>query len=131
MKIRYGGKLEFGDVIMIAESGRCHLAYYIGEGIGTLQYIYMSGMANIYNYYLDWQKGMKEDVPVYYRFRFEKHGFSMKTLWKGYIYGDGVGVNGTRVIKIENPDSVITHPDDKEIYLISKEAINHIKTNKK
>ena len=88
MTIRYGGKLEFGDVIMIAESGRCYLAHYIGEGKGTLQYIYMSGIANMYNNYLDWQKGTI-DIPIYWKQRFEKDGFSVKSFWKGYIYGDG------------------------------------------
>lgn len=125
MKIRYGGELRPGDFIAVSEnSAYLQFGWYFGQGSGTLQYISIHSPGNTFEIYNDWKNG--KEVNHWYKERFERHGFTSKLFYKSYIYGSGIDENGTRVMKIENPESVFTNPEDLEIYNKSKEALIHI-----
>jgi hypothetical protein len=44
-------------------------------------------------------------------------------LFKSYIYGEGVLPTASRVVKIDNPESVFTEQNDLDRYRQSKEAL--------
>jgi len=111
MTIKYGGHLQPGDFIAIAESGFMHLGWYFGEGkSGSLQYYFYKHPLNAFDYA---EKNNKE--------------FTLKSIWKSYVYGSNVGPTGSRVIKIENPESIFNDQKDLEAYLKSKEILNNLK----
>ena len=120
--LRYGGQLEIGDFIAIADGTYVNLGWYVGAGQGTLQYYCYTtpGVVYInYNKFLNNPSPDNWDVNHY-----TKHKkFSSKLIWKGYVYGWGVRDGGTRVIKITNPESLFTNAEDLEAYNNSKQAL--------
>lgn len=120
--LRYGGQLEIGDFIAIADGTYVNLGWYVGAGQGTLQYYpYRNPGVEYkdYNKFLNNPSPGMGDVNHY-----AKHKkFSSKLIWKAYIYGWGVRDGGTRVIKITNPETLFTTPEDLKAYDESREAL--------
>lgn len=120
--LRYGGQLEIGDFIAIAHGSYVDLGWYVGAGQGTLQYYYYvtPGVAYIkYNKFLNNPSPDKWQVTHY-----AKHKkFSSKLIQKVYKYGDGVRDGCIRVIKITNPETLFTTPEDLKAYDNSREAL--------
>ena len=115
MTIKYGGKLQPGDFIAIAESGYLHLGWYFGEGkSGSLQYFLFTSPENTFDHYNSYKNHYKNE-------------FTLKSIWKSYVYGGNVGPTGSRVIKIENPESIFNSQSDLDTYLKSKEILNNFK----
>ena len=124
MKTRYGGELEIGDFIMVANVNYTSFGWYCGKGRGTLQYYQYRVPAVIFEDFQDWQT---EPSTAYRGRSFEKHGFSSKVLYKEYIYTGGIECAGSRVVKITDPEAIFTNPEDLDYYLKSKEALINIK----
>lgn len=128
MTIKYGGKLEPGDFIAIAESQYLNVGWYFGEGSnGSLQYFFLRSPANSYDDFQTYQNNQNAFHNVYNVHDRYKNGFTIKSIWKSYVYGSNVGPTGSRVIKIENPESIFNSQDDLNAYLKSKEVLNNLK----
>jgi hypothetical protein len=128
MKLRYGGDLQIGDFIMIANSNYTSFGWYCGRGRGTVQYYHFRVPAERYKTFQEWEAGKLPNLNKWYREKFEKHGFSSKLFYKEYIYGGGLDVaHGSRVIKLTDPESIFTNQEDLEDYRKSKEALIYIK----
>lgn len=124
MKIRYGGDLQPGDFVIIASGTYTDMGWYIGQGRGTLQYYTVNVPQIMYKSFKEWQAD-----PTKHRYRslqFAK-GFGTHCLWKAYIHGSGVSAKASRVVKIENPESIFTEQEDLETYQLSKEVLNNSK----
>lgn len=113
--LRYGGKLLPGDFIAVSNGNWLTFGWYAGDGRGTLQYYTMHAPASCYTNY---EKFLQDPEKHRYYNRYEK-GFTMKHLWKSYINA----VHSTRVVKIENPESILTEQEDIENYQKSKEVL--------
>lgn len=125
MKIRYGGDLQIGDFIITANGNYTDFGWFVGTGRGTVQYINTRTPAYIleqYKEYLINQDTCRDWIKERY-----KNGLTIKTMHKSYIYGAGVKQKGSRVVKIENPQSMFTEQEDLEEYLQSKEILNNLK----
>jgi hypothetical protein len=128
MKLRYGGDLQIGDFIIVANSNYTSFGWFCGRGQGgTVQYYYFRVPAERYKTFQEWEAGKLPNLNKWYREKFEKHGFSSKLFYKEYIYGGSMDLNGSRVVKIADPESIFTHPEDLEDYRKSKEALISIK----
>lgn len=120
--IRYGGQLEIGDFIAIADGLHITLGWYVGRGNGTIQYYNYQAPGGCYDGYNEFLNN--PSPSSWYVKTYAKHKkFSSKIIWKRYIYGDGVGPNSTRVIKIDNPESLFTNAEDLEAYNKSKQVL--------
>lgn len=127
MKVRYGGDLQIGDFIMVANSNYTSFGWYCGRGQGgTVQYYNFRNPGDRFESFQKWQAEGSENNSWTGK-RFEKYGFSSKMFYKEYIYGGGIEINGSRVVKITDPESIFTHPEDLEDYRKSKEALIYIK----
>jgi hypothetical protein len=128
MKLRYGGDLQIGDFIIVANSNYTSFGWFCGRGQGgTVQYYYFRVPGDRYKTFQEWEAGKLPNLNKWYREKFEKHGFSSKLFYKEYIYGGSMDLNGSRVVKIADPESIFTHPEDLEDYRKSKEALIYIK----
>ena len=128
MKLRYGGDLQIGDFIMIANSNYTSFGWYCGQGRGTVQYYNFRIPGDRFEAFQEWQTEGPKNTSPWYAERFEKHGFSSKVFYKEYIYGGGLDVAyGSRVIKLTDPESIFTNQEDLEDYRKSKEALIYIK----
>ena len=126
MKVRYGGDLQIGDFIMIANSNYTTFGWYCGTGRNTIQYYQFRVPGDRLEEYQQWKAGNLKNY-TWLAERFEKNGFTAKLFYKDYIYGGGINLNGSRVVKIADPESIFTHPEDIEDYRKSKEALINIK----
>ena len=127
MKLRYGGDLQVGDFIMVANSNYASFGWYCGAGQGgTVQYYHFRVPGDRFKLFQEWQSNGLKDSP-WWTEKFQKHGFSSKVFYKEYIYGDGIQNGGSRVIKLPNPEDIFTDPEDLKDYRKSKEALIHIK----
>jgi hypothetical protein len=122
MKVRYGGDLQIGDFIMIANSNYTSFGWYCGTGRGTIQYYHFSVPGDRFEAFQDWQTGKLDNS--WYAARFKKYGFSSKLFYKCYIYGGGIDLNGSRVVKLTDPESIFTEQEDLEDY---RKALIYIK----
>ena len=123
--IKYGGVLHPGDFIAISNGNHISFGWYAGDGRGTLQYYWMGGPGQVYDFYLEWQKN-PSTANSWRAKNFEKHGFTSKLFTKSYVNA----VHETRVMKITNPEELFTKREDRDEYEKSKEAlitINFIK----
>jgi len=127
MKLRYGGDLQIGDFIMIANTNYTTFGWYCGRGRNTVQYYHYGVPAERYKTFQEWEAGKLPNLNKWYREKFEKHGFSSKLFYKDYIYGGGIDLNGSRVVKITDPESIFTEQEDLDRYRKSKEALISIK----
>lgn len=127
MKLKYGGDLQIGDFVAMSNGNYLTFGWYCGAGRGTLQYYYYRDPGSKFEAFQDWQANKLDKTQSWQAKRFEKHGFSSKLFYKGYIYGSQVGQDGTRVMKVENPESIFTQKEDLESYRKSKEALIYIK----
>jgi hypothetical protein len=126
MKIRYGGDLQTGDFIIIANEKYTDFGWFVdNNGKGTLQYIYAKTPASALNQYRKYEAN-KSTCRSWIKERY-KDGFTIKTIKKCYIYGIGVQNGGSRVVRIENPETMFTEQEDLELYLKSKEILNNLK----
>jgi hypothetical protein len=91
-----------------------------------VQYYHYGVPGSRFEEFKDWKAG-KLNNHTWLGERFKKHGFSSKLFYKEYIYGGGVEFNGSRVVKIPDPESIFTHPEDIDRYKKSKEALIYIK----
>jgi len=126
MKVRYGGDLQIGDFIMIANSNYTSFGWYCGRGRNTVQYYHFRVPGDRFEYFQQWQTNGLKDNPWFVE-QIEKHGFTAKLFYKEYIYGGGIDLNGCRVVKITDPESIFTEQEDLENYRKSKEALIYIK----
>jgi hypothetical protein len=127
MKVRYGGDLQIGDFIMIASSNYTSFGWFSGTGRGTIQYYNFRVPGDRFEAFQDWQAGTIDSSHKWLIGKFKKHGFSSKLFYKEYIYGGGIGLNGSRVVKLTDPESIFTEQEDLENYRKSKEALIYIK----
>ena len=118
MEIKYGGKLEIGDIVAVSNGNYIHFGWYAGTGRGTLQYWWMGQPASAYDYYQDWLKLPEDKRSRWNNKRYEK-GFTSKCIYKSYINA----VHDTRVMKITNPEDIFTEKEDREKYEKSKEVL--------
>ena len=116
--LKYGGVLHPGDFIAVSNGNHITFGWYVGDGIGTLQYYWMSDPGQVYEEYLEWQKN-PPNVKSWRAKQFEKRGFSTKLFYKSYINS----VHARRVMKITNPEEIFTDPEDRDNYEKSKEAL--------
>jgi len=126
MKLRYGGDLQIGDFIIIANSNYTTFGWYCGRGRNTVQYYHYGVPASRFDEYQHWKAGNLKNY-AWLAERFEKHGFTAKLFYKDYIYGGGIDLNGSRVVKITDPESIFTEQEDLDRYRKSKEALISIK----
>ena len=112
---------------MIANSNYTSFGWFSGTGRGTIQYYNFRVPGDRFKAFQEWQTEGPKNTNSWYAERFEKHGFSSKVFYKEYIYGGGIGLSGSRVIKLTDPESIFTHPEDLEDYRKSKEALIYIK----
>jgi hypothetical protein len=122
MKIRYGGDLQIGDFIMVASSNYVSFGWYCGQGRNTIQFYQFTTPANVFTHYTKWKNG---DLG-YAREDFAKNGFTLKSLYKEYIYGGILQARGSRVVKITDPESIFTEQEDLNDYLESKQVLNNL-----
>jgi hypothetical protein len=125
MKVRYGGDLQIGDFVMIADGNATSFGWYCGTGKGTLQYYHFRDPGDKHEAFEEWQAGKLDNS--WYAARFKKYGFSSKLFYKCYIYGGGIDLNGSRVVKLPGGESIFTNSEDLQDYLKSKEALIKIK----
>ena len=118
--IKYGGVLHPGDFVAISNGNHITFGWYVQNGRGTLQFYYMGQPARTYQDYKDWLKYSDEEKAKnkWVSRRFEK-GFTSKCIWKSYINA----VHDTRVMKITNPEEILTNQEDRDTYERSKEAL--------
>ena len=126
MEIQYGGKLEFGDFIVVSEGNRLSFGFYAGEGkSGTLQYYYFSQPGGQYHHYKQWVtlSDAEKALPMHNNNnKMYAKGFTSKCLWKSYINA----LHKTRVAKVDNPEAMFTDPGDSQDYRESVEALKAI-----
>jgi hypothetical protein len=128
MTIKYGGHLQPGDFIAIAESGFMNLGWYFGEGRnGSVQYYFFRAPNQVHADFQTYQNKQNVFHNASYIHKRYEGGFTLKSIWKSYVYGSNVGPTGSRVIKIENPESIFANQEDLEAYLQSKEILNNLK----
>ena len=125
MKIRYGGDLQIGDFIMVANVNYTSFGWYCGKGRGTVQYYHFRVPGERHKTFKEWEAGRLNNSWL--ALKFQRHGFSSKIFYKEYIYGRGIKINGSRVVKITDPEAIFTNPEDLNDYLKSKEALINIK----
>jgi hypothetical protein len=126
MKVRYGGDLQIGDFVMIADGNATSFGWYCGQGRGTLQYYFYREPGEQLENFKHWEAGNLDNS--WHAARFKKYGFSSKLFYKCYIYGGGLySVYGSRVVKLPNGESIFTNSEDLQAYLKSKEALIKIK----
>lgn len=116
--LRYGGDLVPGDFIAVSNGNHIDFGWYCGDGRGTLQYYSLRIPSIIFEEYQSW-KANPQNSSLWRAKDFEKHGFSKKMLWKSYINA----VHKTRVIKIVQPEDILTEQEDIKSYQISKQAL--------
>jgi hypothetical protein len=128
MKVRYGGDLQIGDFLMVADGNATSFGWYCGTGKGTLQYYHFRDPGEKHKAFQEWQTEGPKNISPWYAEKFKKYGFSSKLFWKCYIYGGGLDVEyGSRVVKLPNGESIFTNQEDLETYRKSKEALISIK----
>jgi hypothetical protein len=128
MKLRYGGDLQIGDFIMIANSNYTTFGWFCGTGRGTVQYYHFRVPGDRFEAFQNWQAGTIDSRDKWLVERFKKYGFGSKLFYKEYVYGSGLNSkNGSRVVKLIDPESIFTEQEDLESYRKSKEALIHIK----
>lgn len=113
---------------MIANNNYTSFGWYCGEGQNTLQYYHFRELGDKFEAFQQWQNGTVDDSNKWLIGRFKKDGFTSKVFYLNYIYGDGLrSANGSRVVKLLDPESIFTNPEDIEDYRKSKEALIYIK----
>ena len=119
--IKYGGVVHPGDFIAISNGNHISFGWYAGDGRGTLQFYFMNSPMHAKNNYESWKEDFDKGkiAPDSWRAKQYKDGFTRKSLWKSYINS----VHKTRVMKITNPDELLTEQEDREIYEKSKEIL--------
>lgn len=119
MTVRYGGELNFGDLIGVTYSNHILFGFYAGKGNGTLQYYPINHVAFTLDDYQEWQKLSDEQKKGSWKTRRYSKGFTSKCFYKSYINS----VHKTRVIKMDSPENIFTEKDDKETYEKAKQAL--------
>ena len=61
MKLRYGGDLQIGDFIMIANSNHTTFGWYCGRGRGTVQYYHFRVPGERHKTFQEWCSGCHGD----------------------------------------------------------------------
>lgn len=112
---------------MVANSNSTSFGWYCGEGQNTIQYYHYGVPGSMFEAFQEWQTNGPKDVSPWYVQKFEKHGFSFKLFYKDYIYGNGIVDQGSRVVKLTDPESIFTNQEDLDRYRKSKEALIYIK----
>lgn len=113
-----GGPLQLGDFIAIAYSNHFVLGWFAGTGRGTIQYFHLSAPKQANETYASYINGK---ASPYYQ-RIFKNGFTIKSIWKGYINSP----HGNRVVKLENPEAILDQ-DTLQQYQESKQVLIDIK----
>lgn len=120
MELKYGGTLEFGDLVAISDGNYMSFGFYAGRGIGgTFQYYGIWSPTHAYNQYEDWLKMPEEQREKHWNSRRYKKGFTSKCITKSYINA----VRDSRIIKLTDPEGVFTDPGILEQYNQAKEIL--------
>ena len=117
-QLKYGGQIVPGDFIAISYSNHIDLGWYAGNGSGTLQYYHLRSPRQAKDRYEEWLKEEESKRSKWLSKTYEK-GFTRKCLWKSYINS----VHSTRVMKITNPEEILTEQEDLQEYEKSKEVL--------
>ena len=124
LKIGDNVTLDVGDFIIIADNNNTlTYGWFCGQGRDrcTLQYYSIWSPGNALESFEEWQT---TGLPKWLGEKFEKHGFTSKVFWKGYINT----YNEHRILKIEQPDLLFsTNKELQEKYNKSKEALIKVK----
>ena len=119
MELKYGGKLEFGDLIAISNGNYLHFGFYAGKGRNTLQYYGLWAPTSAYETYNNWLISNDEVKAKHWMTKKYSKGFTSKCIWKSYINA----VHDTRVMKITNPETVFTDPGYAKQYQEAKNVL--------
>jgi hypothetical protein len=125
MKIRYGGELQPGDFIMISNGNYTSFGWYFGIGRNTIQYISPHTPSYTVDQYEKYE-AHRDTCANWLKKRFE-NGVTTKIMSKCYVYGEGIGNKGCRVVKIQYPEEIFTEKEDLEVYLKSKDILTDLK----
>jgi hypothetical protein len=115
--------LNQGDFIVIAENNRLSYGWFCGQGRGgdTLHYYSLWYPGNVLESFEEWEAGDNDQFRAEI---FKKNGFTSKAFYKSYI----VTYNDSRILKLENPDTLFPQNSDLEkAYKKSKEALIKVK----
>lgn len=116
MEIKYGGKLQIGDFIVISNGNHVDFGWYCGNGRGTLQYYHYGVPGHRYE---DYNEFIKNPDKLFYSKKVFEKGFTISCLWKSYIRS----IHSTRVVKLTHPEQIFTELEDIERYEKSKEVL--------
>jgi len=117
--LKYGGDIQIGDFIGIADGNHLSFGWFCGTGkSGTLQYYNYVSPQSSYKIYKDWLNQSEANRSSWRTIKYTK-GFTKKCLWKSYINA----VHSTRVLKINNPEEIFTNKEDRDNYEKSKEVL--------
>ena len=119
MELKYGGKLEFGDLVAVSNGNYLYFGFYAGTGRGTLQYYTLWSVTNAHDRYNDWLISNDEVKAKHWNSKRYSKGFTSKCIGKTYINA----VHSTRVMKVTNPETVFTDPKDAEMYQYAKNIL--------
>ena len=117
--LKYGGDIQIGDFIGIADGNCLSFGWFCGTGkSGTVQYYNYVNPQSAYNQYKDWLNQSEANRSAWRTKRYT-NGFTKKCLRKCYINA----VHTTRVLKINNPEEIFTNKEDRDDYEKSKEVL--------
>jgi len=116
--VNYGGDLQIGDFIAISYSSGFTLGWYCGEGTNTLQFYETHWPASS----LDQYNRVKADAAYRDHDKANSEEFDKSWIAKSYIMDWK-----WRVMKIENPESLFTEPEDLNRYIESRQILEQIK----
>ena len=120
--LKYGGDIQIGDFIGIADGNHLSFGWFCGTGkSGTLQYYWYGTPEQKYKQYLEWEN--PKNKKMQWLNKLYQKGFTTKCLWKSYINA----VHSTRVLKINSPEDIFTTKEDREQYEKSKEILIKLK----
>lgn len=116
--VQHGGDLKIGDFVAISYSAGFTLGWYCGEGKNTLQYFETHWPATSLDYYTR----VKADKDYKQHAKANSEEFDKSWIAKSYVNNWK-----WRVMKIENPESLFTDPENLNKYIESKQILEKIK----
>jgi len=116
--VKHGGDLKIGDFVAISYAYGFQFAWYCGEGENTLQFFEYNAPSSSLKYY----NNVKQDAAYRNHDKANSEEFNKKWINKSYVRDWR-----WRVMKIENPESLFTEPEDLNRYIESKQILEQIK----
>ena len=116
--VNYGGDLRIGDFIAVSYNTGFTLGWYCGEGKNTLQFFETHWPATSFDYY----NRVKADKDYKQHEKANSEEFNKSWIAKSYVMDWK-----WRVMKIDNPESILTDPENLDRYEKSKQILEQIK----